>query len=190
MGGVCFSLVGAGVYVATGTRRLVKSITALPSKAGSEGGSTLLIRLEARRILPWGTGRVTEVESQRLSLASRVMLENADMNTDMNARGLNALQTRAAAEARRVQERAYDLDHAATMPFRHMGSGLNKVLSSFRRILGREGFVKLFVDDKKVWRIDARMGWALDDGLGTCSSNASAFLLLTFPPSTGSTSSN
>lgn len=174
MGGVCLSMVGAGMYVATGTRRLVKSITALPFKAGSEGGPPLLIRLEARRILPWGTGTVMEVEPQRLSLASRVVLENVDTDTNFKASRLNTFQTRAAVEARRVQERAYDLDHAATIPFRHMGRGLNKVLLSFRRILGREGFVKLFVDDKKAWRIDAKMGWALDDGLGAYSSSVSA----------------
>ena len=69
MGGVCISLVGAGVYVATGTRRLVKSITAVPLRAGSEGGPTLLVRLEARRILPWGSGTVVELKPERLSLA-------------------------------------------------------------------------------------------------------------------------
>lgn len=166
MGGVCIFTIGAGVYVAAGVRRLVKSVTAVPVTNGSSGGRDLMIRLEARSMLPWVTGKVVEVSPEQLTLASRVALANETAETSLTSRRLDSHRARAEAELQRKKEREYELDHIMTKPFRDIGRGLNGFLSSVGRILLREGFVKMFVNGKQVWRMDAQFGWAMDNGTG------------------------
>lgn len=164
MGGVCIFTIGAGVYVAAGVRRLVKSVTAVPIT--NAGGRDLLIRLEARSMLPWVSGKVVEVSPEQLTLASRVAVANESAENSLASKRFDSHRTRAEAELLRKKEREYELDHIMTKPFRDIGRGLNGFLSSVGRILLREGFVKMFVNGKQVWRMDAQFGWAMDNGNG------------------------
>lgn len=158
IGGVSLLTAALGVRVALSARRLVKSVTAVPR---ADGG--VVLRLEARTLLAvLGKGQVVEVPVSRARLSRRVAAEQARKPAHATEGGFAA---RREAERKREREREYEMAHLWSAPFRHFASGARKAVASLQRLVLREGFVQILVDKRQVWRLDAKNGWAMDEGV-------------------------
>lgn len=159
IGGVSLLTAALGVRVAISARRLVKSATAVPVSGGG-----VVLRLEARTLLPviTGKGQVVEVPLARARMSRRVSPEQAHKPAHSTPQGFAA---RREEELRKKKAREYELNHLLSAPFRHFGSACGRVVTSLQRMVWSEGFVQIVVDKKQVWRLDAKSGWALDDGV-------------------------
>jgi len=164
MGGVCVIMIGLGGYVGLSASRLLKSVTAVPVKGvGAGQGSDLILRFESRRILAVFPSKVMEYSPKDLRLAKRI---STPKDIDPTIRGPQAqAKARRDMEAERSKEKAYEMAHLWSAPFRHFARGVRKAIDTFSRVVSREGFVKIYIKGKS-WGIDAKTGWMLDEGQG------------------------
>jgi len=160
IGGVSLLTAALGVRVGMSARRLVKSVTAIPTTKENGG---VLLRLEARTLLPiFGRGQVVDVPLMNARLSRKIAPEQDRKPAHATMQGF---AVRREEEQRRKKEREYELNHLWSAPFRHFASASGRVVSSLQRMVWREGFVQIIVDGGQVWRVDAKSGWALDGGV-------------------------
>lgn len=160
IGGISLMAIALGVRVAMSARRLVKTITAVPVA----GNSPVHLRLEARTLLGGmlGRGAVVEVPLHRARLSRRVAGEVERKPLHASAGDFEA---RREEEERRRKAREYELAHLWSAPFRHFAAAGGRVVGALQRLVWRDGFVQVVVDGGQVWRVDAKAGWALDEGV-------------------------
>lgn len=176
MAGVSVFMIGTGTWIGLGARRLVGSLNAVPVRAARDsiGRATrvaedtgLMVRLESKPILPFLPMRTIDVPISDLRLGTRVAPVAAGLTTYNSAlqapgqRQLPARETRRAAELRAAKENEEQtLFSVLTGPFRTV---MRAGTQGIGRVVARDGFVSLYVQGK-MWRIDAREGWLLDEG--------------------------
>lgn len=179
MGGVCIFVFGAGIWVTLSARRLVRSIHALPLKAATRSpvpttraatqdlARSLLVRIDLPPTIPFlSRAQSIDVRPDQLRLVQGIQLVR---NPDLEAAGGIANKRIDALEQadRRQADRAKELESLSN-PFTHLpkqiGRGFTWLAGSMRRIVSREGFVKILIDGK-TWRLDVRDGWVLDEGV-------------------------
>jgi len=166
MGGVCVIMIGLGGYVGLSASRLLKSVTAVPVKGvGAGQGSDLILRFEPRRMLDVFPSKVMECSPKDLRLAKRISILK---DIDPTIRGPQAqAKARRDMEAERSKEKAYEMAHLWSAPFRHFTRGVRKAIDTFSRVVSRDGFVRIYIKGKP-WGVDAKTGWMLDEGQGMC----------------------
>lgn len=177
MAGVAVFMVGAGVWVGLGARRLVGSLTAIPVTGGG-----LRVRMEGRRILPFLSPKILEADVNTVSLTaptapiaaglpfastpgSASAFYNDITGEPQPRRPLNAAAMKRVQEAQRLRDREKEtLFQTITGPPRRLlGAGFRGI----GRVVAREGFVGVRVGKAGgVWRVDARDGWLVDGGVG------------------------
>ncbi|KAE8451990.1 hypothetical protein EG329_002155 [Mollisiaceae sp. DMI_Dod_QoI] len=157
---------GVGTYIALGSTRLVRTITAVPKKAdpasggGGRGGRELQIEIILRKMLPipFFPARKLYVKPEDIILPSQ-LTPPPPKHLSMD----ELRRMRIEEEARRKQELEYERSHLLTSPFRHMSRGFFSLFKSIGRTWTRDGFLKVEIKDG-MYKLDIKGGWALDGG--------------------------
>ncbi|KAH8602414.1 hypothetical protein B0O99DRAFT_139006 [Bisporella sp. PMI_857] len=173
--GIAVVMAGFGAYVGFSPARIVKSITAIPSKLvqspyAKKGtpnpnakATGLQVEVELRKMLPvpFFPARKLIVRPDEIVLPQRLFVAEAQESSAQIA-------ARERAEKIRVEKLLeYDRNHIMTRPFRDFGRAISQASFNFvqaiQRMYTREGFLKLKVK-KQRYKLDVTGGWALDKG--------------------------
>ncbi|KAI1766366.1 hypothetical protein GGR53DRAFT_486485 [Hypoxylon sp. FL1150] len=159
--GTRFALMPAGV---------IRSIKVLPSRGvrlpGSSGMgvSTVVappvrLAIEARRNVPFPFVPLRRFEADPNDVVMKAPMFNRKATPSEHEKLLMKQEE----EARLKAQRAYEMNHLMTAPFRHAGQGASTVFSSLRRGLTGEGFAPIIIGGVK-YKLDITSAYALEDG--------------------------
>ncbi|KAK0630539.1 hypothetical protein B0T17DRAFT_653949 [Bombardia bombarda] len=188
---ICVFMVGMGGYFVHGTRRIVRSIEAVPARmvkmaatGASSGAATtttttprasdlarrspVYIEVTTRRVLPFLPPKKMLYRPDEIQLPFRMqgVLEGARLRQLQMEQPKSLLAQVRAARAKQEQiekERKHTLDHIMTAPFRDFAKVVGTAARGMQRAFNREGFTKLKLKDTE-YKLDVSGGWALDDG--------------------------
>jgi len=161
LGGVSVFMIGIGTWVGLGALRLVGSLSAVPARLAtkSAGAEGIVVRMEPRKILPFLSTKPIECRLSELRLANRVTpMVKGD---DMRGRMIGRAERRSMLEKKEEEREKMTLGGVLVRPF---GNLVRNMSGWIGRLVGREGFASLYVNGK-AWKIDARSGYLLDDGV-------------------------
>lgn len=166
---------GLGVYILRACLRLVKRVSVVPEGGGGDGGARgILVRVERQTLFPWTVPKTVMARPHDVKLGSSI---DEARYADQIAAGYQPRTEggrRALAEQRLMAEeerkpKLVDTSNPFVYAYHLMGGVVNIVLVAFRKIIAREGFARLYVrsegsEKAKMWRMDVKTGWLLDDG--------------------------
>lgn len=155
-----------------GATRLVKSISAIPTRAGP-GEPPLVVRVQMRSLTGWGRDYTVPLED--IKLADAVMQTRQESLSGGSAE--HVPMTEEARRRAQVMKRKLDREEyldTHSNPLRHLSMVLGKLwrrfFTGFRRVTAGEGFATVMLRRRpggrmSPWKIDVRDGWLLEDGL-------------------------
>jgi hypothetical protein len=180
-GGISFMMACFGGWLILSPTRLIKSITAIPTKGlQSNFGATkghakaakaltrqisnptkpdLILEVELRKrfLLPFMPKRHISAPPSEFSLSSPL----DPVSPTLTREQLLDAEMRAKAERQKVID--YDKAHIWSTPFREISRGLYSLFKGVGRSWTREGFLKLEHKGHN-YKLDATGGWALEGG--------------------------
>jgi len=179
-GVICVCMTGMGTYFLLGTRRIVRSIEAVPATmlraskqavkgnaAAASAPSPVYVEVKTQRMFPFLPARKILVRPDEIQMPIRMfgyLPSSAHLKQSSKPVG-TAAEVRAKIAERKAKERyrQYQLDHIMTAPFRDAKSVFSRVFEGTRRAFSREGFTQVKIKDD-LYKLDVTGGWALDDG--------------------------
>lgn len=160
-GPVCTMCIAAGVYILYACRRLIGSISAVPT-ASTGAAKSLMLRVQGRTFFPWSTPKELNVPPHALYLPLSVeQVRNPNPEAFRNAK---------TAAGRRALEMEQDSQGSREgKGFRNIFKNLiGSTLSNFRKVLTREGLASVWIrtgnGQETKWRMDISTGWLLNQG--------------------------
>ena len=169
MGTTCLVMMGLGLYIGRNAQRLVKSLTAIPTqvKTGRGSGSrSVMLQIEKRKLMPLGQPKRVEVPLEDVSMTTSIAEARAAADASTRAMPTTESGMKRVEMLRRQEEEEDRMRaHQGKRSGKGLSGGVNSLLSSFRRLVSREGLVDLYVGRKQVWRLDVKDAWFLDNGL-------------------------
>jgi len=148
-----------GGWLLLGPARIVKTITAFPTKSPSPSQpAALKIEVELRKMLPLPImpARVITTTPSELTL-------NYPLYTPVSI--TQRLTTAQRIQKRRLEEEERKVEQSKILsaPFRHASRAFYKLFKAIARTWSREGFLKLGIKGQ-IYKLDITGGWALDEG--------------------------
>ncbi|KAK3692566.1 hypothetical protein B0T22DRAFT_17532 [Podospora appendiculata] len=175
---ICLFMGSMGAYFVLGTRRIVRTIEAVPAALarthpkGYLPGSRhppipLYIEVASSRVLPFLPPRRQLYLPEDVLMPFRmqgVLSGQTNAGQLAQSAGLKAQIAQRAEKQARIKARQEELaNHRMTVPFRDMGKALKVIYQGVTRAFNRDGFAKMKLKGQE-YKIDVSSGWALDDG--------------------------
>lgn len=182
MAGVSVFMIGVGVWIGLGARRLVGSLTAVPTHLAGAQTQQLVLRMQTRRALPFLAPKMLDAPLSDVHLNALVApiaagVEMApsgassfykDVSGSVGPGGLQRRRPLPPGTLRRVQQAQQARERENETLWRTITGPPRKLLGAVWRGVGRvaarEGFATVRFAGKN-WKLDARDGWLLDEGV-------------------------
>ncbi|OTB20585.1 hypothetical protein K445DRAFT_313059 [Daldinia sp. EC12] len=162
-------LAAAGTRFALMPAGMVRSIKVLPAKAvkasdpaakaAAQASLPVRLEIEARRSVPFPGLPLRRIQADPSDVVMKAPLYNRKTPPSEYEKMLLKKQE----EAKRKQEREYEMNHLMTAPFRHAKQAFGTLFKNFRRGLTGEGFAPIIVNGVK-YKLDITSAYVLEDG--------------------------
>ncbi|KAA6416052.1 MAG: hypothetical protein FRX48_00771 [Lasallia pustulata] len=154
MGSLCVVMVCAGTWAVLGARRIIRTITAIPSSTGPRS-RTIHLQLECAPMLPRLKPATVTVSPSELILSSYLYQDEVKRTSSETA------------EIRRRLAKMKEMEktHLMTLPFREASFWIWRAFLALKRVFSKEGFIYVQIKGRNgTWKLDQNAAWMLDDG--------------------------
>ncbi|KAI1807888.1 hypothetical protein F4811DRAFT_503562 [Daldinia bambusicola] len=159
-------LAAAGTRFALMPAGMIRSIKVLPAKsvkasdsAAAKANLPVRLEIEARRSMPFPGLPLRRIQADPSDVVMKAPLYNRKAPLSEYEKVLLKKQE----EARRKQEREYEMNHLMTAPFRHARQAFGLLFKNFRRGLTGEGFAPIYVNGVR-YKLDITSAYVLEEG--------------------------
>ncbi|KAI1467242.1 uncharacterized protein F4812DRAFT_460089 [Daldinia caldariorum] len=159
--GTRFALMPAGMIrsIKVLPAKSVKTSDSAAAKAAARANLPVRLQIEARRSVPFPGVPLRRIQVD----PSDVVMKAPLYNRKAPLSEYEKMQLKKQEEARRKQEREYEMNHLMTAPFRHAKQAFGLLFRNFRRGLTGEGFAPIYVNGTK-YKLDITSAYVLEEG--------------------------